>query len=126
MTCDYIGAKFLYGGDDVDTNDALRAVVAASGMTLADVSRGMGRAPSWLGATLSGASSSKAATVAHVGAVCGYDLALVPHDTAPAGGVVIDPPADTTAARRAAAQREVDRAQAALDRARAALAALEG
>ncbi len=76
----------------MDTNDAMRALVARSGLSMRAVSMDMGRSPTWLSTTLGRDGSSEAAIVAELADVCGYSLVLVPSRDVPPGAIVIDPP----------------------------------
>ena len=75
----------------METNDAMRAMVARSGLTSRGVSVAAGRSPSWLSATLARPGDSAAGVLAAIAAPCGYALALVPSDRVPGGALVIDP-----------------------------------
>ena len=76
----------------MNTNDAMRTVVKNAGISMRAASERMGRSPNWLGATLARSGSSEASTLAALGDVCGYALALVPLDEVPEGAIVIDAP----------------------------------
>ena len=78
----------------MDTNEAMRALIDNAGLSARGASLAMGRSGNWLRNTLARPGGSKAATVAELGAVCGYALALVPvAATLPPGSIIIDPPA---------------------------------
>ncbi len=78
----------------MDTNEVMRGMLAASGLSMRAASLALGRSASWLSNTLARPGGSEAATVAALAEVCGYRLALVPlAEDLPAGALVIDPPA---------------------------------
>lgn len=75
----------------MDTNNAMRSMIDAAGLSARRASLDMGRAPAWLSNTLARPGSSTADTIASLAAVCGYVLALVPSDQdLPSGSLVID------------------------------------
>ena len=73
--------------------DVLRSVMEEAGKGGYELSRDMGRAPSYVGAALGRGSVPKADTLAAMLAPCGYVLAAVPADDVPAAALVIDAPA---------------------------------
>ena len=79
------------GWDSMDSCDAMREIVARSGMSYRAVSEGMGHYPTWLSSTLHKNVSSKADTLASLCDVCGYALAAMPRADVPDGAIVIDP-----------------------------------
>jgi len=78
----------------MEANRAISAILGASGLKAAQVSRELGRVPGWLSSVLyksrrdGGGMSTQ--TVAAVACCCGYRLALVPLDSIPPDSVVID------------------------------------
>lgn len=76
----------------MDTTEAMRETWRRSGLTSRAISEAMGRAPSWLSATLAKPRTSEAATVAALARVCGCELCIVPRDDVPQSAIVIDPP----------------------------------
>ena len=82
----------IFGGSELDTNEAMRALVARSGLSMRAASLEMGRSPTWLSTTVGREGSSEAAIVAELADVCGYSLVLVPSREVPQGAIVIDPP----------------------------------
>ena len=98
----------------MDARDALRATLAASGVSARAASTAAGRSVNSLNCTLTANKGDiGAGTVAAYARPCGYVLALIPAGDVPAGGIVIDP-RDTDAQRAtltaAARQAEKDRA----------------
>lgn len=76
----------------MDTNEAMREAVSNAGMSLRSASFALGKSENWLSSTLQRSGSSSGDTLASLGALCGYSLALVPKGTEPPGSLVIDPP----------------------------------
>lgn len=76
----------------MDTNEAMRALVARSGLSMRAASLEMGRSPTWLSTTVGREGSSEAAIVAELAHVCGYTLCAVPDRDVPGSALVIDPP----------------------------------
>lgn len=76
----------------MNTNEAITAILRASGKNKKQVSLALGRSPAWLSSTLSRPGSSEATTVAAIAGVCGYSLALVPPADLPGSAITIDPP----------------------------------
>lgn len=76
----------------MDTGDAIKSMLIRTDTSQRAASLAMGRSGNFLGATFAKQSTCSAATVAEVGRVCGYTLALVPDRDVPAGAIVIDPP----------------------------------
>lgn len=71
---------------------ALSAIVKRSGRPMTELSKEMDRFPSYLSVFMSRRSVPGANTLAMVGKVCGYNLALVPdYLRLPDGSIVIDP-----------------------------------
>ena len=75
----------------MDTNDAMRAIVARAGLSMRAASVATGRSPNWLGAKLARPGSCEAVTLAQFADACGYTLALVPSGAVPPGAITIDP-----------------------------------
>ncbi len=75
----------------MDTNAAMREVVARAGLSHEGACALMGRSPSWLSATLARPGSSTASVLAELADVCGYTLALIPATLMPDEAIVIDP-----------------------------------
>lgn len=75
----------------MQANDAIRAIVQASGLSLRTASERIGKSPNHLSSALQNR-DKQAGFVATVAAACGYALALVPVDKLPEGAVVIDQP----------------------------------
>lgn len=76
---------------DMTPNDALRAIVSASGASLRTVSERIGKSPNHLSSALQN-KDKQAGLLASVANACGYALALVPLGSVPDGAIVIDPP----------------------------------
>ena len=76
----------------MDTTEAMRETWRRSALTSRAISEAMGRAPSWLSATLAKPRTSEAATVAALARVCGGELCIVPRDDVPQSAIGIDPP----------------------------------
>ncbi len=75
----------------MNTNEAMRGMLISSGFSMRAASLAMARFAAWLSNTLARPGGSEAATVAALGEVCGYVLALVPSDQdLPSGSLVID------------------------------------
>lgn len=72
-------------------SNAVRGMIAASGMTLRDASRAMGKSQTFLGSSLGRGAGLAVDTVASAAAVCGWRLVLAPADDLPASALVIDP-----------------------------------
>ncbi len=77
----------------MDTNNAMRSMIDAAGLSARRASLDMGRSPAWLSNTLARPGSSTAETLAALAAVCGYRLCAVPAADVPPSALVIDPPA---------------------------------
>lgn len=77
----------------MDTNNAIRAVVKRSGMSLRAASTAMGKSVNYICATLARPGSVEAASLASLAAVCGHAVCLVPLEDVPPSALVIDPPA---------------------------------
>lgn len=76
----------------MDTNEAIRTMIDYSGYSQRAVSVELGRSPNWISATLQRPGSSECSTVASIGRVTGYTLALIPSNRQlPADSLVIDP-----------------------------------
>ena len=75
----------------MQVNDAIRAIVQASGLSLRGVSERMGKKPTLVSSALQN-KDKQASLLAGIAAACGYDLALVPKGKAPEGTVIIDSP----------------------------------
>ena len=76
----------------MDTNEAMRRAVSNAGLSLRSASLAVGRSENWLSSTLQRNGSSSGDTLASLGEVCGYSLALIPKGKEPEGALVIDPP----------------------------------
>ena len=72
--------------------EAVRGMIGASGMTMRDVSRGMGRGETFLGSSLGRSGGLSVRTVSEAAAVCGWRLVLTPADDLPPDALVLDPP----------------------------------
>lgn len=68
-------------GDNMQTFEAIRAMLGASGKSQRGVSIELGRTHNWLNSTLGIAQDTKAGTLAAIAKVCGYELQLVNRDT---------------------------------------------
>ena len=76
----------------MNVSQAVRGMVAGSGLNLTDVSRSMGKSPSLLSSSLLRKAGVSSKTLAAAAAVCGYRLALVPEGALPPNSFTIDPP----------------------------------
>lgn len=80
----------------MDTIDAVRGAVGASGKSMRAVSEDMGRSSNYVYSSLEQSQRKggglHSATLAGIANACGYSLALVPHDQVPPDALVIDPP----------------------------------
>lgn len=76
----------------MDTNEAIRAAVDNAGLSLRSASLALGKSENWISSTLQRNGSSSGDTLASLGEVCGYSLALIPKGNVPPGALVIDPP----------------------------------
>ena len=80
----------------MNTTEAARAIVRASGKSLRAISLDMNRSETYVSSAIGQAERMQAdlnaSTVASIAAACGYALALVPVDELPEGAVVIDAP----------------------------------
>lgn len=98
----------------MDTRDAIRAALAASGTSIRGASLAAGRSANALSSTLNvNRGDIGAGLAAAYARPCGYVLALIPAGDVPAGGIVIDPAApdaqrveNTRAAQAAKRERE--------------------
>lgn len=63
----------------MDTQDAIRHMLAGSGLSGYEASRQMGRSPSYISATLGRRSDPTASVLAEIAGACGYSLELVGH-----------------------------------------------
>lgn len=80
----------------MDTDSALRAMVAHSGMSARAVAVASGRSPGYLTGLLAKGTNPSIAVTAELAAPCGYAVALVPlASPLPLGSLVIDPPRPT-------------------------------
>lgn len=66
----------------MDSMDAMRALVAASGKPTRQLSEALGRSPNFFSACLSQGRHPGADLLAELAEACGYSLQLVPLDTA--------------------------------------------
>lgn len=62
--------------DDMKAKDALSEIVAVSGKSPITVSREMGRADTFVSATISRGSVPKLDTFAEIAAICGFEVVL--------------------------------------------------
>lgn len=76
----------------MNTNEAMRAAVDNAGLSLRSASLALGKSENWLSSTLQREGSSSGDTLASLGEVCGYSLALIPKGKEPSDALVIDPP----------------------------------
>lgn len=76
----------------MNTNEAMRAAVDNAGLSLRSASLALGKSENWLSSTLQRNDSSSGDTLASLGEVCGYSLALIPKGKEPTDALVIDPP----------------------------------
>lgn len=76
----------------MNTNEAMRAAVDNAGLSLRSASLALGKSENWLSSTLQRNGSSSGDTLARLGEVCGYSLALIPKGMEPSDALVIDPP----------------------------------
>ena len=79
----------------MDTVDAVRKAVDASGKSMRAVSEELGRSSNYVYSSLEQSARKggglHSATLAGIAGVCGYSLALVPKGKEPPGSLVIDP-----------------------------------
>lgn len=78
------------------TTDAMQVMIDASGSSKRYISERMGKHPNFV-ASIQAQSAKKgggvnSGTLANLADVCGYSLALVPHDSMPHDAIKIDPP----------------------------------
>ena len=73
--------------------DTVKQAAAAAGLPVYEVAQLMGRSPSYISAAIARGSTPKADTLAAMLAPCGYVLAAMPRDDAPASALIIDSPA---------------------------------
>lgn len=83
----------------MDTNDAMRSMIGAAGLSARRASLDMGRSAAWLSNTLARPGSSTAETLAELAEVCGYRLCAVPVDDVPPSALIIDAPREGQRAR---------------------------
>ncbi|MEG0303876.1 hypothetical protein [Gordonibacter sp.] len=80
----------------MDALDALSKAITKSGEGTRKLSSALGKSDGYISATIAQSRRKggglHSATLASVADVCGYSLALVPHDTVPPDALVIDPP----------------------------------
>lgn len=69
----------------MDAMDALRTIIADSGLTHRQIARRLNKYDTYVSQTLSRATTPHADTLASIARACGYDLCLVPRD----GGTTI-------------------------------------
>ena len=76
----------------MDTNEAIRTMIDHSGYSQRAVSTELGRSANWISSTLQRPGSSECSTVAAIGRITGYTLALIPANRKiPPDSLVIDP-----------------------------------
>jgi hypothetical protein len=73
--------------------EAVKQAAAAAGVPVTHIGRAMGKRDNYVSATARRGSSPQANTLAAMLAPCGYVLAAMPRDDAPASALIIDPPA---------------------------------
>lgn len=98
----------------MDTRDAIRTMLATSGVSARRASLTAGRSANVLINTLNiNKKDIGAGAIAAYADACGYVLALIPADDVPAAGIVIDPLApDAQRVNAAKAARQAERAAA--------------
>lgn len=64
---------------DMNTNEAMRHMIEASGQSLSKVSTDMGKSRTFLASTFTKGSTSRVDTLAAVARLCGYRLVIVGH-----------------------------------------------
>ena len=75
----------------MNTNDAVRTMLDNAELTPYAASLAMGRAHTYVASILKRGGLVGTPTLAELGKVCGYTLALVPHgSTLPSGSIVLD------------------------------------
>lgn len=75
----------------MDTSDVLRTLIDRSGMSQREVSRRLGKAPTWASTTLGKGSDSQLGTVAAVADLAGCDVVVVDRATGETVAVVDRP-----------------------------------
>ena len=66
----------------MNANDAMRAMIEASGKSGRQVAREIGRSESFVSSTLAQGVCPRADTLARVAEACGYKIVIVPKDVA--------------------------------------------
>ena len=66
----------------MNANDAMRAMIEASGKSGRQVAREIGRSESFVSSTLAQGVCSRADTLARVAEACGYEIVIVPKNVA--------------------------------------------
>ena len=77
----------------MDAYEVVRHAATRGGVSLAGIGRAMGKPGNYVSNGAARGSTPKADTLAAMLAPCGYVLAAMPRDDAPASALVIDPPA---------------------------------
>lgn len=76
--------------------EAVREIIANSGISQAGVSKAMGKTRNYVNAIVTQADSTGGTlgceTLAGIAGVCGYSLAVMPAADVPSSALVIDPP----------------------------------
>lgn len=65
----------------MDSDEALRAMLQASGLSQRAAASAVGRSPSFVSVALARGSDLQASTLATMAGACGYSLQLVPRDS---------------------------------------------
>lgn len=78
----------------MDAYEAVQQAATAGGISLAGIGRAMSRPPNYVSNGAARGSTPKADTLAAMLAPCGYVLAALPRQDAPASALVIDPRQD--------------------------------
>lgn len=79
--------------DFMEALAAVKHAAFAARLPVYEVAQLMGRSPSYISAAIARGSTPKADTLAAMLEPCGYVLAALPREDAPASALVIDPPA---------------------------------
>lgn len=91
---------------DMGFYDVIRQVADSSGLSLAEVARRMGRAPSYVTGNMARGSAPRVDTAAAMLAACGWSLAAIPSGDVPPSALVIAPPDGDGDAERRALERK--------------------
>lgn len=78
----------------MESSEVINKAIACAGISGYELSRRMGRAPSYVSATFGRGSVPRADVLAAMLAPCGYTLCAVPNDDVPSSALVIDPKRD--------------------------------